>query len=76
MTDEEFIRLSAECIRGEHGEVARIAASVSYTCSIMLGAVMSAFRRFPDDVDTELETQEEHRIMDLMSLPLGENQRQ
>lgn len=68
MTDEEFISMTAECIRGEHGEAARFVAGSGCVYAAMLGTIAPGFQRFVDDVNEEITTQEEHRIMDMLSI--------
>lgn len=75
MTDQQFIQLTAECIRGDHGTAARLSAGCGYVYSAMLGTVVPPFRRFVDDVDTEIEDQQRGEVMDLLTLPLGKNRR-
>lgn len=68
MTDEEFISMTAKCIRGEHGEAARFVTGSGFAYAAMLGTVVPGFRRFVDDVNEEITTQNEHEIMDLLTI--------
>lgn len=74
MNDEQqFVQMVAECIRGEHGTAARLAAGSGYVYSGLLGTVIPAFRRLVDDLDEEITTQRELEVMDMMTLPLWRN---
>lgn len=71
MSKKQSVQFTAECIRGDHGTAARLSAGVGYVYSGILGTVLPGAKNFVNDIDAELETQEEQRIMDLLTLLLG-----